>query len=38
MLSEEPERSIRALWNFVGLDTPSGVPFFSIKELAGVDV
>lgn len=38
MLSEEPARSIRVLWNFVGLETCSGVPFFSINELAGVDV
>jgi len=38
MLSDDPARSMRVLWNLLGLDTLSGVELFSMNELAGVDV
>lgn len=37
-LSDDPARSMRVLWNLLGLDTFSGVELFSMNELAGVDV
>ncbi len=38
MLSEEAVRIMLVLWNLLGLEILSGVLFFTMNELAGVDV